>query len=229
MSRWDLRDRALQEAVADLRQHDDRLGDIPVKVDFDGGVAHLSGELPDAAPLRLLRELVGRLAGVMAVWSRVTVGGTPPTIVDIGCGRRPQYPEAIGIDRRPTSATHAVADLSRGLPLADGCVDSLFAVHVMEHLADYLPLMDECHRVLRPDGVLHLMSPWWRHVNAVADPTHLRFFDVQTIKGICETPGRRRWYPLHAACDSATVFADLAPIGPDAPEVDEVRLSRFFD
>jgi predicted SAM-dependent methyltransferase len=106
----------------------------------------------------------------------------------------------------------------------------VFAVHVLEHLVDFLPLVDECHRVLRPDGVLHVISPWWRYVNAVADPTHVRYLDVQTFKGICDRgDGSPRWYPLHAACDGASVFADLAPLGPGDPGPDPAHLARFFD
>ncbi len=100
---------------------------------------------------------------------------------------------------------------------------------MLEHLPDYLPLVDECHRVLRPTGTLHLMSPWWGHVNAVADPTHVRLFDVQTIKGICARPGAPRWWPLHAAWDGGSVFADLSPLPPDAEAPDPTELARFVD
>jgi hypothetical protein len=101
---------------------------------------------------------------------------------------------------------------------------------VLEHLSDFLPLVDECHRVLRPDGVLHVLSPWWRYVNAVADPTHVRLLDVQTIKGICHRPGSPlRWYPLHAGCDGASIFGDLTPLAEHDPGPDEGHLARFFD
>jgi hypothetical protein len=103
-------------------------------------------------------------------------------------------------------------------------------VHILEHLIDFLTLVDECHRALRPGGTLHVMSPWWGHVNAVADPTHVRLLDVQTIKGICRrAPGAPRWYPLHAGCDGASIFADLIPLGPGDPEPEASHLARFFD
>jgi SAM-dependent methyltransferase len=101
---------------------------------------------------------------------------------------------------------------------------------VLEHLPDFLPLVDECHRVLCPGGVLHVLAPWWRHVNAVADPTHLRLFDVQTIKGLCARTGSPlRWYPLHVGCDGATVLADLTPLPPASPAPTAQHLARFFD
>ncbi|MFG2055635.1 methyltransferase domain-containing protein [Micromonospora sp. NPDC048930] len=221
----------LAEAWADLAAHDDRLRGLAVEVRFDRGVAHLTGAVADPAELRLVRDLVGRLAGVLGVWSRVGVGGRAPVVVDLGCGATKQWPGNLGLDIYPARGVDAVADLSGSLPLADDSVDVFFAVHILEHLIDFLPLLDECHRVLRPGGVLHVMSPWWRHVNAVADPTHVRLLDVQTFKGICgqRPPGTPRWYPLHAGCDGASIFADLTPLPADAPAPPASHLARFFD
>ncbi|TDC81684.1 methyltransferase domain-containing protein, partial [Micromonospora sp. KC606] len=204
----------LAESWADQARHDARLRGLAVEVRFDRGVAHLTGEVAEPAQLSLVRELVGRLAGVLGVWDRVRVAGRDPVVVDLGCGGQKQYPSNLGLDIYPAPGVNAVADLSRALPLATDSVDALFAVHILEHLIDFLPLVDECHRVLRPGGVLHVMSPWWGHVNAVADPTHVRLLDVQTFKGICgqRPPGTPRWYPLHAGCDGASIFADLTPL-----------------
>jgi SAM-dependent methyltransferase len=211
-------DEFLTEAWTDQAGHDDRLRDLAVQVRFDRGVAHLTGEVAEAAELRLVRDRVGRLAGVFGVWSRVRVGGRDPVVVDLGCGATKQYPGNLGLDLFPAPGVDAVADLSGSLPLADDSVDVLFAVHILEHLIDFLPLVDECHRVLRPGGVLHVMSPWWGHVNAVADPAHVRLLDVQTFKGICgqRPPGTPRWYPLHAGCDGASI-SPTSPPTPDAP------------
>jgi SAM-dependent methyltransferase len=194
----------------------------------DGGVVHLTGAVDEHGQLDLVRRAVGRLAGVHAIWDRVVVAGRRPVALDLGCGDRPQYPDSYGVDRRATGAVSVRADLAATLPFRTGSVDRIHVVHLLEHLVDYLPLLDECHRVLRPDGVLHVMAPWWKHVNAVADPTHVRLVDIQTIKGICARAGAaRRWHPLHAGCDGASVFADLTPAGPDE-EPDPAHLARFF-
>ncbi|MDG4770811.1 BON domain-containing protein [Solwaraspora sp. WMMD792] len=229
-ARHRLHDGYLTATAIDLLAADPRLRDLDVEVRFDGGVAHLTGDVADEAALRRVREAIGRLAGVHGVWDRVRVAGAEPVILDIGCGDGPQYPGNIGLDQRPGKAVAVVADLRDGLPVRDDAADQIFAVHVLEHLTDYLRLIDECHRVLRPGGVLHVLSPWWRHVNAVADPTHLRFFDLQTIKGICQQPGTAgRWYPQHASCDGATVFADLVAARANDPDPSPGHLARFFD
>jgi SAM-dependent methyltransferase len=203
---------------------------LAVQAEVDGGVVHLRGDVETPGQLATVRRLAGRFAGVHGVWDRVRVGGRAPLALDLGCGEQPQYPENIGVDRRATKAVAVRADLARGaLPFASDTVDRIYAVHLLEHLIDYLPLLAECHRVLRTDGILHVMCPWWRHVNAAADPTHLRMVDVQTVKGICAyAPPDRPWRVLHAACDGASVLADLAPAAP-GEQPDPTHLARFFD
>lgn len=222
------RDVLLEEWAAELLKHDERVRGLDVNVRFDGAVAHLTGAVQRTEELVLLRELIGRLDGVLAVWDRVHVAGRVPVVLDLGCGDTVQWAGNVGVDLVRTNAVHVLADVSRPLPFAAGRVDVIFTVHVLEHLFDFLPLVDECHRVLRPGGVLHVLSPWWRHVNAVADPTHVRLLDVQTIKGICVRPGRP-WYPLHVACDGASVFADLTPASGGRQPPDAARIARFFD
>jgi len=223
-------DSYLSDAFAELATHDDRLRGLDIQVRFDRGVAHLTGEVADHKELRLVRQLIGRLDGVFAVWSRVRVAGREPVVVDLGCGATKQYDGNLGLDLRPAPGVDTVADLSRSLPVADNSVDVIFSVHILEHLVDFLTLVDECHRVLRPGGTLHVVSPWWGHVNSVADPTHVRLLDVQTIKGICQRPpGTPRWLPLHAGCDGASIFADLTPLGPADPDPEPSHLARFFD
>lgn len=225
-----LRDHDLAGAAAELLCHDGRINHLDLRVRSDGRVLHLTGAVDTQDQLGTVREVLGRMAGVLAIWDRVRVAGDPPTALDLGCGSTPQYPTNIGVDRRRTDPVDVRADLTGGLPFRDRTVERIYAVHVLEHLADYLPLLDECHRVLRPHGILHVLSPWWRHVNAVADPTHLRLLDVQTIKGICaRADSEHRWYPLHAAHDDATVFADLTPLAPTAPAPPAHRMARFFD
>jgi SAM-dependent methyltransferase len=229
-ARHRLCDEYLTRAVNELLTHDDRVRGLRLDVAVDGGVVHLTGEVDDARQLELFRRLVGRLAGVFGVWDRVRVAGWAPVALDLGCGDQRQYPENVGVDRRVTGSVAVCADLSASLPFRSASVDRIWVVHLLEHLIDFLALVDECHRVLRPRGVLHVLSPWWGHVNAVADPTHVRLLDVQTIKGICARPGEsRRWRPLHVACDGVTVFADLTPIDGTGAEATPVELARFFN
>lgn len=52
-------------------------------------------------------------------------------------------------------------DLTRPLPFASGCAEFIFSEHFIEHIArpQAHALLRECHRVLRPGGILRLSTP----------------------------------------------------------------------
>jgi SAM-dependent methyltransferase len=229
-SRRQLLDRDLEVAVADALACDQRLRGPRLSVRADGGVLHVSGEADSSGQLALAREVLGRLAGVYGIWDSVAVAGRVPLAVDLGCGAVTQHGDAVGVDLIPSPPVDVLADLADPLPFRDRVIDRIYAVHVLEHVPDMLALLDECHRVLRPDGVLHVLCPDRRHVNAYADPTHVRYLDLQTIKYVCvRHPGVECWWPRHAATDGTTVFADLGPVDPGGTPAAAERLARFFD
>ena len=52
-------------------------------------------------------------------------------------------------------------DLTRGLPVRSGTVELIYCEHFLEHLTlqQATELLTECHRVLRPDGVMRVSGP----------------------------------------------------------------------
>jgi SAM-dependent methyltransferase len=113
------------------------------------------------------RRLVGTLASVLPA------GGV---VVDVGNGLgnpdpviartvRParlvavnitEWQLAAGRDRlREAAAAPVVGDAAR-LPIADGTVDGIISVEAAFHFRSRKAFFDECHRVLRPGGVLSI-------------------------------------------------------------------------
>ena len=226
-----LRDRWLEDVVTGLLEHDERLRGLDVSVRFDGGVAHVDGHVASPSDRERLREAVCSLRGVYAMWDGLVVGDRPPLrTLDVGSGGTKQRATSYGVDLHVAPGVDVVADLTARLPFADRSVDRVYAVHVLEHVLDLVGVMNELHRVLADDGVLHVLSPHWQSVAAVGDPTHVKYLDVQTFKWFCGPHGGSQvWYPLHAGYDGASVFADLVPVRPGQPLPAEERLARFFD
>lgn len=226
----ELRDAAIAAEVAEVLRDDPVLREMRFALRVHGGVAHVSGRVPNAAVRERLRRVIGRVRGVNAVWERVQIDDAPLLrVLDLGCGNRKQLAEAIGVDRHRHAAVDVIAHLERGLPFADDSVDQVYAIHVLEHVHDLLHLMNEVHRVLRRDGVLHVMVPHWQCVNAVADPTHCRLFHRQTFKFFCRPyPGLRPFRQLVVGESREDLFADLQPLKGEAA-ASETELARFFD
>ena len=74
-----------------------------------------------------------------------------------------------------------VADLQEPWPFEDNSVGVLRASHVFEHLRDPVHAMNEAYRVLAPGGWLLLEVPSTDGRGAFQDPTHVSFWNQNSI------------------------------------------------
>lgn len=170
-------------------------------------------------------------------------------LLDVGCGDGSQLAtmqelgwtvEGIEIDSRAVEAA-----LRRGLPVRlgtlgsdsypTGSFDVVSVRHVIEHVPDPIELLRQCHRVLKADGALVVMTPnagslghrLFRDAWLPLDPPrHLYLFDNLTLSAV-----------LHqsAAWNVQSLFSTLRGSGPDLwASIDlrrrgRHRLTRVFD
>lgn len=69
-----------------------------------------------------------------------------------------------------------------------GSVDTVFALHFLEHLdrETLMFMLDEIERVLRPQGVLNVVVPWYGSQLAYQDLDHKTFWTVETWKNLLD-------------------------------------------
>jgi SAM-dependent methyltransferase len=81
-------------------------------------------------------------------------------LVNIGCGTV-FHPDWINLDSAPAAPEVRSHDARRGLPFADASVDAVYHAHMLEHLDgdDARKFLIECHRILRPGGVVRVVVP----------------------------------------------------------------------
>lgn len=222
------RDEVLARELCDRLAHDQRTASLPLTIRVDGSVAHVRGEVPSDEQRQLVRALLRQQGGLFAVWDLLALPGQHLSLLDVGCGGQKQVTGSLGVDCVAQPGVDVVTDLEGALPFEDDAFDHVFAIHVLEHIHNLLGLMRELHRILRPSGVLHVLTPSWHHVNAVADPTHVRLMDIQTLRYFTQRrPGVSPWRPLLAHQTDDTVFADLQPIKDDAV-VTRAEIARWF-
>ncbi|MBI2806737.1 MAG: methyltransferase domain-containing protein [Planctomycetes bacterium] len=95
----------------------------------------------------------------LAVVSR-TESGTAPQLLNLGCGQR-FHPAWTNLDLHPVHSSIQRWDVQTALPFGDETFDAVYHSHLFEHLprARTAPFLTECHRVLKPGGVLRLAVP----------------------------------------------------------------------
>ena len=103
-------------------------------------------------------------------------------ILDVGCGTcKHVEPGAItiGIDIAPLPGVDVLCNIEYPLPFKDDSFDKAHANGVMEHTHNFLPLMEELHRIVK--GSINIMVPYFASKDAFRDPTHCRFFTYETF------------------------------------------------
>ncbi|MGA7160147.1 MAG: methyltransferase domain-containing protein [Bacteroidota bacterium] len=114
------------------------------------------------------------------------VPAAPPSapafnILDVGCGRRKRA-GSIGIDINPRSQADVIHDLNRfPYPFPDSHFDEIICDNTIEHLDDFLMVMEELHRIAKPLALVTVVVPFFSHQQAHTDPTHRHFFGVHSF------------------------------------------------
>lgn len=85
-------------------------------------------------------------------------------------------------------------EVAVGLPFPENSIESIVSHHAMEHIGDgFVFLMDECYRVLRPGGILRIITPLFPSKAAVEDPDHKRYFMVSSFETFCGSSAGEHW------------------------------------
>ena len=119
--------------------------------------------------------------------------GEPPTkpiYLNLGCGD--DYItyldiKVVNVDKNKLVKCDLVLDLEKGsFPWKDNSIDGIVAKHLVEHFLNPIPFMNECWRVLKPDGQIYIEVPAGGTVDYYKDPTHMRPFIEQTFRYFAE-------------------------------------------
>lgn len=144
----------------------------------------------------------------------------PKKWVILGCAfSKPEG--AIGIDIRPFKNVDYVLDITKDtLPFEDDSIDRIDACHIFEHLGDgFLFCVDECFRVLKPKGILHIDVPKFPGKGSLIHPDHKRFF-IEDSFGFFHVPAdgvdvhgylKGFWHIDKIQSDDENITCDMTP------------------
>jgi SAM-dependent methyltransferase len=74
-----------------------------------------------------------------------------------------------------------IVDLEKKLPFKDNSVSEVLVNHVLEHIQNFIPLMQELHRICKKDAKIIIRTPFYSAWGQFNDPTHTRFFTPFTF------------------------------------------------
>ena len=98
-----------------------------------------------------------------------------------GCGRE-ILKEYVNIDFIQLPGIDLVVDLeTTPYPFEDDSAEEIYGKHLFEHINNFLQLIEEIHRILKPTGRLKIIAPYFAGHGAFNDPTHKRFFGWTTM------------------------------------------------
>lgn len=94
------------------------------------------------------------------------------SILDVGCGMH-KLPGSIGVDIKPIPGVDVVFDLDRRpYPFQDNSFDRIKMTEVIEHVNCIRSVMEEVHRIIKPNGVLEITTPHYSSHGSYLDPMH---------------------------------------------------------
>lgn len=116
-------------------------------------------------------------------------------VADIGCGPN-KFPGAVGVDifERP-----GVVDVVHNLdeypwPLEESSFDLVLCNHLIEHVNDFVVMVREIHRILKPGGYFISRTPHYSHVDSYIDPTHKRHMTTESFNYFLDDSNKSKLY-----------------------------------
>ena len=70
-------------------------------------------------------------------------------------------------------------DLEKPLPFEDNSVDEIRIWGTLEHINNWIQLMQEMYRILKTDGIVDIRVPNYACRDAYTDPSHVNFFNCE--------------------------------------------------
>ncbi|MCH7632285.1 MAG: methyltransferase domain-containing protein [Planctomycetes bacterium] len=177
---------------------------LPSEAVAPAGASHVAGEF-DPVSAHFLHRGHGAEFEMETDWVRAQMPPYAQRVVDVGCGAGGLFPtlgerRTIGVDFVAEGLAHtrerfpsvpltcAGADC---LPFADASLDTVALQHVIEHLAHVREALAEWLRILKPGGLLLLLTPNRRFCDPKVfdDPTHVRLFDRRDLTDVVTDAG----------------------------------------
>lgn len=93
--------------------------------------------------------------------------------LDLGCGQNPKEGFK-GVDKYAPKVDYKVDLFKFPWPFRNESVEEIYSNQFFEHIPKDIrfKFMDECYRILAPEGKMTIIAPYYTSMRATQDPTH---------------------------------------------------------
>lgn len=112
--------------------------------------------------------------------------------LNVGCARN-QLPGFLNIDIDPRCHPDMLVEPGKPWPFPSGQFNFVLMSHILEHVRDPFPLLDDVWRVLRPGGHVLIVVPHGMSEQQMGTPAHVVAYNAMSFTAFTtqryETPG----------------------------------------
>lgn len=102
-------------------------------------------------------------------------------ILILGCGQN-KSTGTVCVDNNPEVKPDVIHDLNKfPYPFKTGQFDKIIAHNIIEHLDHVIRVMEEIHRIAKPNATLEIVTGHFSGVDSFTDPTHKHFFTSRSF------------------------------------------------
>jgi SAM-dependent methyltransferase len=114
------------------------------------------------------------------------VGGETAVRLNLGAANNHE-PGFLNLDLDARTNPDVLHDLELPpLPFPEATFDCILGSHVFEHITNFLPLVADLYRILKPGGFLIAVTPHCGSDDAWDSPHHVRAFSENTWHYVCQ-------------------------------------------
>lgn len=85
-------------------------------------------------------------------------------------------------------------------PIPDSSFDAILMFSLIEHVSDPFGVIEECHRILRPNGKIYLLTPHFSSTASFADLTHKWHFSARSFDYFSANTPLQAVYGFYSTC-----------------------------
>ena len=128
-------------------------------------------------------------------------------ILELGVGEKKRISNAIGIDILDGESVDIVGDVIEVLKeIKDSSVDQVYSFHFLEHIENYIEVVNEIIRILKKNGLMSVVVPHFSNPFYDSDPTHKSKFGLYNFCYLFESKIFSRTFPKYCQIPNAVLI-----------------------